>query len=33
VNVVLNPEIPDDAFVFEVPEGIEVIENTYAEGL
>ena len=33
VNVVLNPEISDDAFVFEVPEGIEVIENSYAERL
>ena len=33
VNVVLNPEIPDEAFEFKVPEGIEVIENSYAERL
>lgn len=33
VNVVLNPEIPDEAFEFKVPEGIEVIENSYAESL
>ena len=33
VNVVLNLEIPDEAFEFEVPDGIEVIENSYAERL
>ena len=33
VNVVLNHEIPDEAFEFKVPEGIEVIENSYAERL
>lgn len=33
VNVVLNPGIPDEAFEFKVPEGIEVIENSYAERL
>ena len=33
VNVVLNHEIPDEAFGFKVPEGIEVIENSYAERL
>ena len=31
VNVVLNPVIPDEAFEFEIPDGIEVIENSYAE--
>ena len=33
VNVVLNPEIPDEAFEFKLPEGIEVFEHSYAERL
>lgn len=33
MNVVRNLEIPDEAFEFEVPDGIEVIENSYAERL
>lgn len=31
VNVVLNPQIDDEVFQFEIPEGIEVIENSYGQ--
>jgi len=31
VNVVLNPQIEDEVFQFEIPEGIEVIENSYVQ--
>ena len=31
VNVVLNPQIDDEVFQFEIPEGIEVIENNYGQ--
>jgi outer membrane lipoprotein carrier protein len=31
VNVVLNPQIEDEVFQFEIPEGIEVIENSYGQ--
>ena len=31
VNVVLNPQIDDKVFQFEIPEGIEVIENSYGQ--
>ena len=31
VNVVLNPQIEDEVFQFEIPESIEVIENSYVQ--
>ena len=31
VNIVLNPQIEDDVFQFEIPDGIEVIENSYVQ--
>jgi outer membrane lipoprotein carrier protein len=31
VNVVLNPQIEDEVFQFEIPEDIEVIENSYVQ--